>query len=75
MGESRLADPIARYICRVCGKPGYLFSPNIDEGKVDLYILHLLWKEREVKVCHIKKTKRNQILVLTPPTEGIWTLR
>jgi len=70
-GESRLADPLAYYICPKCGKPGYLFSPNLDGSKLDLYMLHILWSEKKVEFCHLGKTKINQILVLTPPIEGI----
>lgn len=71
---SRLADPVAYYICPKCRRKGYLFSPNLDEAKVDLYALHILWNEQQMQVCHIGKCRRNLILVRSPPFEGILTL-
>jgi len=73
MGESKLADTVAYYICSKCGKLGYLFSPDLDGRKLDLYMLHILWPEKQIEFCHLGKTKSHQILVLTPPTEGILT--
>jgi len=70
-GESRLADPIAYYICPKCERKGYLFSPNLDEDKLDLYMLHIILDEKKAEFCHLGKTKINQILILTPPIEGI----
>ena len=72
-GESELVDPIAYYICRKCGRKGYLFSPNIDEHEHDLYILHIIWDEKKAEFCYLGKTKTDQILILTPPIEGILT--
>lgn len=74
-GESRLAVAAAQYICPSCSRKGYLFAPNLNGEKLDLHVLHILWKEKEVHICHIGKTKRNQILILNPPKEGILTLR
>lgn len=74
-GESRLAVATAQYICPSCGKRGYLFSPALDRQKLDLYVLHIFWKEKEVHICPITKTKRNQILISERPREGILTLR
>jgi hypothetical protein len=71
---SRIADPVAYYICPKCRRKGYLFSPNLDEDKVDLYALHILWNEQQMQVCHIGKCRRNLILVRSPPSEGILTL-
>jgi hypothetical protein len=72
-GESKLTIPVARYICSKCGKLGYLFSPDLDGYKLDLYMLHILWPEKQIEFCHLGKTKSHQILVLTSPTEGILT--
>jgi len=71
MGESRLADPLAYYVCRKCGRKGYLFSPNLDEYKLDVYMLHILWPERKVEFCYLGRSKIDQILIQTPPIEGI----
>jgi len=70
-GESKLADPVAYYICPRCGKKGYLFSPNLDDYKLDLYMLHIVWDEKRGEFCHLGRTKTDQILILTPPIEGI----
>ena len=74
-GESRLAVAAAKYICPSCGRKGYLCSPDLDRQKLDLYFLHILWEKNEVHTCHIGKTKRNQILILDRPREGILSLR
>ena len=74
-GESRLAVAAALYICPSCRRKGYLFSPNLDGEKLDLYFIHILWEEKEARFCHIGKTKRRQILILSQPEEGILTLR
>ena len=73
-GESRLAEAAAQYICPVCQRKGYLCSPDLDREKVDLYVLHILWEEQGVHICHLGKTKRNQILIVDRPREGILTL-
>ena len=72
---ARIADPVGKYICPVCKKIGFLFSPNMDERKIDLYMFHILWEEKEVQMCHIGESKRDRILVLSRPSEGILTLR
>ena len=74
-GESRLAVAAAQYICPICRRGGYLFSPDLDRQKLDLYVLHILWEEQEARFCHLTKTKRDQILILDRPQEGILTLR
>lgn len=73
-GESRFAVAAAQYICPICRKPGYLFSPDLDRQKLELYALHIFWKEKEVHFCRITKTKRNQILISQRPREGILSL-
>jgi hypothetical protein len=74
-GESRFAVAAAQYICPSCSKKGYLCSPNLNGEKLDLHVLHILWDEKEVHICHIGKAKRNQILILDRPKEGILTMR
>ena len=68
-------NPIARYICPVCGRPGYLFSPNLDlRGReFDRYILHIKWPERKTEFCHVSKVKTNLIMISMVPAEGIVT--
>jgi len=76
MGLIKDVNPIARYICPVCGKPGYLFSPNLDlEGReFDRYILHIEWPEKKTKFCHVSKVKTHLIMISVVPVEGILTM-
>jgi len=74
-GEVRFGVAAAQYVCPVCSKKGYLYSPDLEREKLDLYVLHIFWKEKEAEICHIGKTKRKQILIETLPKEGILTLR
>jgi len=76
MGLIKDVNPIARYICPVCGRPGYLFSPNLDlKGReFDRYILHIEWPERKTEFCHISKVKTSLILISAVPAEGILTM-
>lgn len=69
-------NPIARYICPACGRPGYLFSPNLDlKGrKFERYILHIEWSERKTEFCHVPPVKTNLILISAKPVEGILTM-
>jgi len=46
--ESELAVAAGQYICPICLRKGYLF-PNLDEAKLGLYVIHILWKKKEVK--------------------------
>jgi len=69
--KSFLADPIAYYVCPNCKEKGYLCSPNLDEHKLDLYMLHIDWNEKTMNFCHLGKTRENLLLILTPPVEGI----
>ena len=68
--------PVARYICPVCRKPGYLFSPNLDPevDKLDRYILHISVSKESNRLCKITPLKSPLILISTVPSEGIITV-
>jgi hypothetical protein len=76
MGLIKDVNPVARYICPACGRPGYLFSPNLDlEGReFDRYILHIKWPEQKTEFCHISKVKTHLIMISVVPVEGILTM-
>jgi len=76
MGLIRDVNPIARYICPVCRRPGFLFSPNLDlQGRdFDRYILHIEWPEKKTEFCHVPTVKTNLILISAVPAEGILTM-
>lgn len=77
MGEIWFTNRIARYICPECGRPGYLFSPNLDlEGReLDRYILHIAWPEKKTEFCHISSVKTHLIAIGDKPVEGILTMK
>jgi len=77
MGEIWFTERIARYICPECGRPGYLFSPNLDlEGtELDRYILHIIWPEKKTEFCHISPVKTHLIAIGDKPVEGILTMK
>jgi hypothetical protein len=76
MGIIREVNPIARYICPVCRRPGFLFSPNLSlQGRdFDRYILHIEWPEKKTEFCHVPTVKTNLILISAVPAEGILTM-
>jgi hypothetical protein len=59
MGLIKDVNPVARYICPVCGKPGYLFSPNLDlEGReFDRYNCTLNGLNRRLSSATFPKSK------------------
>jgi hypothetical protein len=77
MGEMNFVNIIASYICPKCGRPGYLFSPNLDlKGKkFDRHMLHITWPEKKTEFCQISKVKTHLILISNSPAEGILTMK
>ena len=77
MGEIWFTNRIARYICPECGRPGYLFSPNLDleGGELERYILHITWPEKKTGFCHISSVKTHLIAIRDKPVEGILTMK
>jgi len=77
MGEIWFTNRIARYICPECGRPGYLFSPNLDLQGRELYryILHIAWPEKKTAFCHISAVKVHLIAIGDKPVEGILTMK
>lgn len=69
-------QPIAQYICPICQKPGFLFSPNLDlnENELKRYMLHIDWPSRQTGFCDLQSVRRKLILIRAEPVEGILTM-
>lgn len=69
-------QPIAQYVCPICQKPGFLFSPNLDlnENELKRYMLHIDWPSKQTSFCDLLSIRRKLILIRAECAEGILTM-
>jgi hypothetical protein len=69
-------QPIGQYVCPVCKKPGFLFSPNMDlnENELRLHMLHIDWPTKQTRFCELNSIRRKLILIKAEPVERILTM-
>jgi hypothetical protein len=76
-GLLRDVTPIMQYVCPICRRPGFQFSPNLDlEGReLERYMLHVDWPSKKTEFCRISGVKTDLIQISSCPIEGILIIR
>jgi hypothetical protein len=74
--DSKMHDvrPIARYLCPICKRPGYLYSPKLDAetGAFSRYIFHFSFNDEAFWMHELPPGKTKHFIVSNTPHEGFF---
>jgi len=73
--KMRTVRPVMRYLCPVCKRPGYQYSPKLklETSKFPRYMIHFSFDDETFRVCELPEGKIQHFILSNVPDEGFFT--